>query len=66
MLASAVRKGTSAASFTIAEQLGNGAIVETLSSGRSFFDGRARGEGSKGHVGKRDAHKEKFGSGQQD
>jgi len=48
------------------QQLGNGAIVETLNRGRSFFDGRARGEGSKGYVGKRDAHNKKFGSGQRD
>jgi len=47
--------GTLAAYLQIAQQLGNGAIVEKLSSGRSFFDGRARGEGSKGYVGKRDA-----------
>ena len=38
-----------------AQQLGNGAIVERLRGGRSFFDVRARGEGSKGYVGKRDA-----------
>jgi hypothetical protein len=37
------------------QQLGNGAIVEKLNSGRSFSDGRARGEGSKGYVVKRDA-----------
>jgi hypothetical protein len=38
------------------QQLGNGAIVEKLISGRSFSDGRARGEGSKGYVVIRDAH----------
>ena len=61
-------KGTPAAYLHIAQQLDNGAIVERLSSGRSFFDGRARGEGSKGYVGKRDAHnnQKNFGSGQQD
>jgi len=48
------------------QQLGNGAIVETLNSGRSFFDGRARGEGSKGYVVKRDAHNTRFRSGQPD
>jgi hypothetical protein len=37
------------------QQLGNGAIVEKLNSGRSFSDGRARGEGSKGYVVIRDA-----------
>jgi hypothetical protein len=46
--------------------LGNGAIVRRLSSGRSFFDGRARGEGSKGYVVRRDAHNNELGSGQQD
>ena len=40
------------------QQLGNGAIVEKLNSGRSFSDGRARGEGSKGYVVKRDARNE--------
>ena len=50
------RKGTSPAFLYIAQQLGNGAIVERLISGRSFFDVRACGEGSKGYVGKRDAH----------
>jgi hypothetical protein len=49
-------KGTLAAHLQSAQQLGSGAIVEKLSRGRSFFDGRARGEGSKGYVGKRDAH----------
>jgi hypothetical protein len=57
-------KGIQAAHKKIAQQLGNGAIAEKLCRGRSFFDGRARGQGSKGYVGKRDAHK-KFGSGQQ-
>ena len=37
------------------QQLGSGAIVEKLISGRSFSDGRARGEGSKGYVVIRDA-----------
>lgn len=49
------------------QQLGNGAIVEKLISGRSFSDGRARGEGSKGYVVIRDARiksLEEFGSGQ--
>jgi hypothetical protein len=50
-------------SYTV-QQLGNGAIVEKLISGRSFSDGRARGEGSKGYVVIRDARIKKFGSGQ--
>ena len=44
------RKGTSPASPLSAQQLGNGAIVELLCSGRSFFGVRARGEGSKGYA----------------
>ena len=48
--------GTRDAFLHSAQQLGNGAIVERLSGGRSFFDVRACGEGSKGYVGKRDAH----------
>jgi hypothetical protein len=48
--------GTLDAFHHSAQQLGNGAIVKRLSGGRSFFDGRASGEGSKGYVGKRDAH----------
>jgi hypothetical protein len=44
------RKGTSPAFLYIAQQLGNGAIVERLCSGRSFFGVRARGEGSKGYA----------------
>jgi hypothetical protein len=50
------KNGTPDASLNIAQQLGNGAIAERLSGGRSFFDGRAGGEGSKGYVVKRDAH----------
>jgi hypothetical protein len=38
------------ASLHIAQQLGNGAIVKMLHSGRSFFGVRARGEGSKGYA----------------
>jgi hypothetical protein len=34
----------------VAQQFGNGAIVESLRSGRSFFGVRARGEGSKGYA----------------
>jgi hypothetical protein len=57
--------GTRDALLHSAQQLGNGAIVERLSGGRSFFDVRACGEGSKGYVGKRDAHNtNEFGSGQ--
>jgi len=47
--------GTIDAIHHSAQQLGNGAIVERLRGGRSFFDVRACGEGSKGYVGKRDA-----------
>jgi hypothetical protein len=61
-----LQKGIPDAYHYFAQQLGNGAIVKRLSSGRSFFDGRARGEGSKGYVGKRDAHNKGFGSGQRD
>ena len=57
-------KGTLDAYSLSVQHLGNGAIVEKLNSGRSFFDGRARGEGSKGYVVKRDAHNIDFGSGQ--
>jgi hypothetical protein len=57
-------KGIRHAYFPYVQQLGNGAIVETLNRGRSFFDGRARGEGSKGYVGKRDAHITRIRSGQ--
>ena len=60
------KKGTVDAYLCSVQQLGNGAIVETLSSGRLLSDGRARGEGSKGYVVIRDAHIEQFGSGQQD
>ena len=42
--------GTSDALLLSAQQLGNGAIVESLRSGRSFFGVRARGEGSKGYA----------------
>jgi hypothetical protein len=58
--------GTIDAYHNTVQQLGNGAIVEMLGSGRSFFDGRARGEGSKGYVVKRDAHNREFDSGQHD
>jgi hypothetical protein len=51
--------GTLGATHHSAQQLGNGAIVERLSGGRSFFDVRACGEGSKGYVGKRDARNKK-------
>jgi hypothetical protein len=44
------RKGATTASPIIAQQLGNGAIVERLRGGRSFFGVRARGEGSKGYA----------------
>ena len=44
------RKGTPTASPISAQQSGNGAIVERLRSGRSFFGVRARGEGSKGYA----------------
>ena len=60
------KKGTVDAYPYSVQQLGNGAIVETLNSGRLLSDGRARGEGSKGYVVIRDAHIEQFGSGQHD
>jgi len=44
------QKGTPDAFPDIAQQLGNGAIVEKLCSGRSFFGVRTRGEGSKGYT----------------
>jgi hypothetical protein len=44
------RTGTTDAILHSAQQLGNGAIVEMLISGRSFFGVRARGEGSKGYA----------------
>jgi len=44
----------------IAQQLGNGAIVEKLCGGRSFFGVRARGEGPKGYVEKGTPTKFKF------
>jgi hypothetical protein len=44
------RKGTPPAFPISAQQLGNGAIVERLRRGRSFFGVRARGEGSKGYA----------------
>jgi hypothetical protein len=62
-------KGTPDAFPIIAQQLGNGAIVEKLRSGRSFFGVRARGEGSKGYAEKGTPTKlgfpQKFGSGWQ-
>ena len=65
ILQGARTNGTRDAFLHSAQQLGNGAIVERLSGGRSFFDVRACGEGSKGYVGKRDAHNtNEFGSGQ--
>jgi hypothetical protein len=60
------KKGNAGALLHTAQQLGNGAIVKRLRSGRSFSDGRARGEGSKGYVVIRDAHNKEFGSGQHD
>jgi len=54
------QKGMATALLYIAQQLGNGAIVETLCSGRSFFGVRARGEGSKGYAKKGTPTKSKF------
>jgi hypothetical protein len=44
------QKGTPDAFPDIAQQLGNGAIVEKLRSGRSFFSVRTGGESSKGYA----------------
>ena len=69
ILRKSARKGTSGAFLISAQQLGNGAIVERLCSGRSFFGVRARGEGSKGYAEKgtptKQSRFEKFGSGRQ-
>ena len=60
----AAQKGTPDAFRDIAQQLGNGAIVEKLRSGRSFFGVRTRGEGSKGYA-EKGAPAKKVRSGQQ-